>query len=625
MPKILQLALQVRRILLAFALLSCPVIGQVQLITFDDEPCCGEPGTPPAGLIPNGYKGLNWSDVGVTNPSLGASGNGYLASMISSPKVAYNGYGLQMSFSTPDGSKFTWSAYITSIYRDGMNIDITGSNQGNVAYQATITPSATSPTPYTFNQTPVDTVTFSASGGTLHPGYVDPYNQPTFGMDNLTITRGCQVNVTPWSQCQGSSGHWGGDQYNSHIGTTMCQLGCTTTSLAMSLAAAGVSSLPGAISGFVVLDPGSLNTFMVLHGGDYDSSHDVQIETTTLDVNFGTLALRGGKAVYFDDSLNGDQSLSDLKSAVCQNHAVIVKVAPVANCSVLPGPPGGHYVLVTGEHDDSIGNPHFDIVDPGCVSGSGSLPPITSLDTYNNNFEIRGFVSDPTDVSTLEVSTDDNADLLITDALGSQAGFNPSTGTIKKDIARSSYSRDFLTDNDTGQPASGITHSINLFQPVVGGYDITVTGLKLGTYNLFLSPFATDGTPQPRSALVGITAVGSTASFSVQYSSSASGTSNVTVVATFQSTLADIANSLQLGLIDRQGIADSLTAEIKVAADAIAFGNQHPKALSASKAVARAVLDAFKFEVNAEAGKHITGVAVQVLLQDADSLISQNQ
>jgi hypothetical protein len=64
---------------------------------------------------------------------------------------------------------------------------------------------------------------------------------------------------------------------------------------------------------------------------------------------------------------------------------VIVKVSPVAKCQVQFGPPGGHYVVVTGEHDDSSGSPHFDIIDPGCAA-------ITSLDAYNNLFQIRGFV-----------------------------------------------------------------------------------------------------------------------------------------------------------------------------------------------------------------------------------------
>jgi len=74
--------------------------------------------------------------------------------------------------------------------------------------------------------------------------------------------------------------------------------------------------------------------------------------------------------------------------------------------------------------------------------------------------------------------------------------------------------------------------------------------------------------------------------------------------------LADIANSLQLGFIDNAGIANSLSQKIQAAQNAT-----NP---------ARAnILNAFINAVSAQSGKHIIGVAVQVLLQDANSLLSQ--
>ena len=82
-------------------------------------------------------------------------------------------------------------------------------------------------------------------------------------------------------------------------------------------------------------------------------------------------------------------------------------------------------------------------------------------------------------------------------------------------------------------------------------------------------------------------------------------------MATYQSTIADINNSLALGLIDNAGIANSLTTKIQAAASA-----------SNSKA-ASGVLGAFENEVSAQTGKHITGIAPQVLQTDAASLISQ--
>ena len=446
------------------------------------------------------------------------------------------------------------------------------------------------------------------------------------GMATLTL-QSCQVTIPhAWGQAQPP---WGASTYDSYNGVlcaaqpptkgectvgdtnTCCRmknLGCTTTALAMALSVAGAD-----------LNPGLLNDFIEVNN-DYTSTHDVQIEQTTSDVSL----LTGGKAIYFDDTLRGEASLlgadvpvmDDLKSALCNgHHAVIVTVASYdAPCHPQAGlSPGGHYVLVTGEHDDTNGNPHFDIVDPGCVLGAPPLLPITSLDVYNNDFEIRGFVSDPSDVSQLEVWTDDSADLLVADPGGNLTGFDRTAAVIKKEIPRSSYGQDFVSDNDTGQ-ASGVTHSINLFQPIQAAYQITVTGLKAGIYNLSIASFSTDGTRQPRALLAGIAAVASNSAFQVQFSPTPGSVPSVSRIATFQSTLADITNSLALGLIDNAGIANALSQKIQAASGATAEHESDD---------AREVLNAFKHQVNALTGKHITGVAPQVLLEDADSLLSQ--
>jgi hypothetical protein len=89
----------------------------------------------------------------------------------------------------------------------------------------------------------------------------------------------------------------------------------------------------------------------------------------------------------------------------------------------------------------------------------------------------------------------------------------------------------------------------------------------------------------------------------------------VTLVATFQSTLDDISNSLSLGLIDNTGIANSLSQKIQNA-EAAAGGGDHQTASN--------ILGAFQNEVTAQTGQHVSATASQVLLQDANSLISQN-
>jgi hypothetical protein len=67
-------------------------------------------------------------------------------------------------------------------------------------------------------------------------------------------------------------------------------------------------------------------------------------------------------------------------------------------------------------------------------------------------------------------------------------------------------------------------------------------------------------------------------------------------------------------LIDNAGVAGALFAKINDASDAVAGGDGK---------TASNLLTAFKNQVSAQTGKHITGIAPHVLQEDADSLISQ--
>lgn len=81
--------------------------------------------------------------------------------------------------------------------------------------------------------------------------------------------------------------------------------------------------------------------------------------------------------------------------------------------------------------------------------------------------------------------------------------------------------------------------------------------------------------------------------------------------ATFTSTLTDITNARQLGLIDNSDLANSLLQKIH-AAQTATLTDRHN------------ILNTFKDEVTAQAGQHITGAAVQTLSQDVNTLLSQN-
>jgi hypothetical protein len=149
----------------------------------------------------------------------------------------------------------------------------------------------------------------------------------------------------------------------------------------------------------------------------------------------------------------------------------------------------------------------------------------------------------------------------------------------------------------------------------------------------------------------GIAGPGSSSSVEVQFASTPGSTSTVVLAATFQSTLQDISNSLQLGLIDNQGIANSLSRKINVASVAAGGGDNTTAAnvlrafTNEVKRLAEDVRDGIdeagkpgigddrerreaehrqrQDKDREHTGKHITGIAPQVLLADAAHLISQ--
>jgi hypothetical protein len=109
---------------------------------------------------------------------------------------------------------------------------------------------------------------------------------------------------------------------------------------------------------------------------------------------------------------------------------------------------------------------------------------------------------------------------------------------------------------------------------------------------------------------------GATSSYQLPSSPAPESSGIVTRVATFQSTLDDIRHMLVLDLIDSKGIAKALSSYINAASAAAAGGD---------KKTAENFLNAFIRQVNARTGKYISGVAPQLLLADANSLLDQLQ
>ncbi|HEX7286531.1 MAG TPA: C39 family peptidase [Candidatus Angelobacter sp.] len=400
-----------------------------------------------------------------------------------------------------------------------------------------------------------------------------------FAIDDFTFTSDCSVDVIRESQ---GNPLWNPPlyltPYDHSSSLTISQKGCALTSLSMALNTAGSTN-----------DPGLLNQFMRTHDTDYQGL-SVYWGPATRDFSQSTLKFH---ATRIDSTTDLQAASQYLDKVVCeQHHPVIVGVELDADRTPQ------HYVVVKGKKAGD-----YQIADPGFAK--------TALSQYNNEFVVRGFVADPPgDISELDLSVGDAAEMLLTGPSGQETGFDPGSGRIVERIASSVYFRDSIRDDVSDAPPSEVSHLIEISQPAQGNYQVVVTGVKLGTYFLSSRMFSRDGSPQPDILIPGIAGPGSTSSYAMQVNSTPGAASSVSIAATFSSTVDDITNSLHLGLIDNQGISTSLSQKIQAA--------------QAVTGPARAnILQAFINEVNAQAGKHIRDIAVQVLLGDANSLLSE--
>jgi hypothetical protein len=467
----------------------------------------------------------------------------------------------------------------------------------------------------------------------------------------LIISAGCQVSPSPPPISQFGEppapppNSWGLYRYDNLSSRskgliTIAMRGCALTSLNMALNFAGES-----------WNPETLNSLLNATGGyDPPPAGTVRWGPATAASNGG----RVGNPVIFDDLggwANSDGSDANLAKAV----ATVESGSTYGICSGTPYPvivgvrsrhPNasgvyeypGHFVLITGEIVNPDGSKAFTINDPAGYSTVLGTDASTGISGYTNGsgqpeFWTRGVVHDAADLTGLSVSVDSTANLMVTDPNGLQSGFYPGNPDPIQFIPHSGAGQDEIDDDVTGDAGSPV-QSVMINSPTAGAFQISLTGAAAGEFTLSVSAVGSDGAVQT-SSFPGVTNVGSTATYQLEYNPSPGSSSTPTLIATFQSTLADIKNSLQLGLITTDHLADSLAWKIRRASEAT--GEERADILWRFKeeveAYSKTKESSWQAEPRNKSGKdqndserdrsHVTGVAVQVLLNDADSLLEQ--
>jgi hypothetical protein len=171
---------EMKKVLLLGVALATMFAGQSQaanLVTFDGLSGGG-------GLVPDAYQGLHWTNLYFLNGTVQAH-TGYQPAVVSPNNVAFNGFGSTAFMS--DGLFMLESAYLTAVWRDGLQVEVIGSVGGTPVpgYDNTFTLSSTAPTFITFNYYNIDAVQFISFGGVKNPNYSGDGTQ--FAMDNVLI------------------------------------------------------------------------------------------------------------------------------------------------------------------------------------------------------------------------------------------------------------------------------------------------------------------------------------------------------------------------------------------------------------------------------------------------------
>jgi hypothetical protein len=155
-------------------------------LTFDDVT------TASFADVPNGYGGLNWSNMGVYDGSGGVGGSGYINGRVSGTYVAFNEYALT---ATVSHGSFTFnSAYFTAAWNNGLNVTVDGYLNNVLVDTKSFTVDTAGPTLVNFDFQGIDKLVFNSFGCTPDNTYLGHGAGAHFAMDNFTFN---EATVAP--------------------------------------------------------------------------------------------------------------------------------------------------------------------------------------------------------------------------------------------------------------------------------------------------------------------------------------------------------------------------------------------------------------------------------------------
>lgn len=351
----------------------------------------------------------------------------------------------------------------------------------------------------------------------------------------VTDSFGCTASASlqVGTSCDASSGinplvqnvsPWGQETYDSSS-FTIAAKGCALTTICMALGANGVSITPDVLNGLldtyggysVYPDAGTLKA-NVLWSKDVAIVDDYFTGASSLNLKFdsfrrsGTAGLAAIDKYICSTSSKPEPVIVGVNLACFNDFGRSVPGIGGQSCPAeFPkGPTPGHYVIVTKK----AANGDYSILDPAYGK--------TSLSKYGNNFETRGAVHDPSDLSFLEISSGENTDVQLVDPSSNKTGYDPISAGISEAIASSAYFRDRIdTVNPDGSTSQDpfTWHVLDVRQPEAGRYLLVIRGNSPGSYSILVDAAGIGGVLKDTIKLAGTIGQGQLISYVLQYSS----------------------------------------------------------------------------------------------------------
>jgi hypothetical protein len=429
--------------------------------------------------------------------------------------------------------------------------------------------------------------------------FLDPFNQVSVNfnwdvvVDVAVPGDSCQHQVPLLKQ---AADPWGEKPYDHPAAPNPSEKikkwGCALTSLVMALNFAGVSTNPLELNTL-------LNDLTLANPNEpgWNAAGGVHWWNAVRASSAGTR-----KYLSVDKS-----DASTLQGLVCAGHPVIVRVPRPGN------PQKDHFVLVTGESQGD-----FLINDPGYQR--------FRLSEYGGQFTIRGWIAETVPAQLVSMLSKDagrqgdlfvvvdGVQVVVTDDLGQWTGLDPSTQQEVEGIPNSIFYRESIGADDESLDALPETQTVGVGAPTDGRYLIAVRGTEPRLVTILVSGTDTNGQPKDSMAVRAIVGAGVSLDFALQFQGAPGSVSSIERLTTFNSLRVGVDAGRVLELIDSNRLARALGSIVE-AAERAAEANR-PR-------LAKALLGVFKAAVRVQTPRHIDAILSEVLIEDANALISQ--